>query len=296
MSDKKAQLRKQIESLRSSLKSAPAKAGSSSNSWTNKSYVSPFSTGKGAPAAKGKGKGKGGKAAGKANQTYQRQSAPSGKGKGGNFFPGNKTYVRPSTTGSSQPAVSAVKTSQTAKATAKGGQGSGKGGKGSQNKVYVRPSSGAGSTPTASVPSRAPKLGQWKTWSRAKGAQSLHSSVRGASSKKASAPQAAQRMFVKLLAQRRRQTHGKFAKSSRGNQLVRVSSAVEEARKAGIQRAGKQSLQWVRHEVLTAHAENVKVHAENVKARTDKKQKQIVSVGGGMYRRSKGAALSAAGC
>lgn len=184
----------------------------------------------------------------------------------------------------------AVKTSQTAKATAKGGQGSGKGGggKGSQNKVYVRPSSGAGSPPTASVPSRAPKSGQWKTWSRAKGAQSLHSSVRGASSKKASAPQAAQRMFVKLLAQRRRQTHGKFAKSSRGNQLVRVSSAVEEARKAGIQKAGKQSLQWVRHEVLTAHAENVKVHAENVKARTDKKQKQIVSVGGGMYRRSKG--------
>jgi len=40
--------------------------------------------------------------------------------------------------------------------------------------------------------------------------------------------------------------------------------------------------------VLTAHAENVKVHAENVKARTDEKQKQIVSVGGGMYRRSKG--------
>lgn len=222
------------------------------------------------------------------NKSYVRQSSPSGKGKGSRnswsanhhtaggrqvqtgHAPVNKTYVRPQSNGAppnnqagAEPKTvarwSAVR-ADSGKGSHSGGAGKGKGhgaGKGFK---------GLSSRGSSSVKGKA--AGR-KGTGRGKGS---------------TASQPAQTMFLKLLAQKRRGSSSSvgFSKSSRGNQLIRVPSSIGAARSTGIQKAGKRSLQWVRHETLRAHAETVNDLAKK------KAEKAVLDVAGTRFKLSQG--------
>ena len=92
-------------------------------------------------------------------------------------------------------------------------------------------------------------------------------------------------MFEKLIARRDWGNAEGFSKSRRGNQLVRVASEINEARKTGIQKAGRRSLQWVRREVLASHAK------KSLKAQ-QKMENLELDVGGARFRVTQGEGAS----